>query len=75
MFSQGPWPLAMEAEASWSHEDDDYVRRHRWWESMKNLISDHEQVQPFKIATACSGIESPIIAAKAEVICASFKVL
>ena len=75
MFSQGPWPLAMEAEGSWSHEDYDDVRRHRWWESIMTVTSEFEQKQPFKIATACSGIESPIIAAKAEVICASFKVL
>lgn len=56
-------------------EFEDGMPRHRWWESMAKVLSDYEQVQTLKVATACSGIESPITAAKAEVIISSFKVL
>lgn len=46
-------------------EDSSPLVRRRWWESIAKVVGLYEQVQPFKVATACSGIESPITAAKA----------
>ena len=41
-----------------------------WWEIMRKEVADREQLRPLKVATACSGLESPILAARADVVCA-----
>ena len=65
--------MAAETAPLFDESPDDFPTNH-WWDIMGNAVSEHEQQKPLKIATACSGVESPILGLKADVVCASAKV-
>ena len=66
--------MASETLPAWDEELDmrltGVAPYKRWWEFMRKEVADREQLRPLKVATACSGLESPIIAARADVVCA-----
>ena len=41
-----------------------------WWEIFRKEVANRQHLRPLIVATACSGLESPIIAASADVVCA-----